>query len=84
MTDSNILDVLWLNGAIGIVVVETQPIKEIKFYIGEGKGVNEEYDMRFIASWGTPVHPDSVIKFFQRHIHSPQPPINQQEGQHDG
>ena len=44
-------------GVIGIVKAESGRI-----YIGLGKGLNEEYDEKFIAQNGSPLHLDSLLK----------------------
>ena len=47
-------------GVIGIVKTESGRI-----YIGLGKGLNEEYDTKFIAQYGSPLHLDSLLKQFK-------------------
>ena len=48
-----ILDVRWFTGrdTVGVVKVETE-FDGIKYYIGVGKGLDEQSDMQYICDWG--------------------------------
>ena len=50
-----ILDVRWYcagHGNVGIVKVLDE-YEGVKYYIGQCSGINEQYDMKHIADWGS-------------------------------
>lgn len=50
-----ITGVVWFGAgetAIGIVTTISEPMNEKRAYIGIGKGIDQVYDMEFIAYWG--------------------------------
>lgn len=59
-----ILNVLWFN-YVGIVQVETE-VGEIKYYINQIDGWNEEDDKKKIAEWGSPFPNDAGDILFGR------------------
>jgi hypothetical protein len=63
MRNSKIIDSVWFN-RIGIVKVDTE--FEIKWYIGEGKGLNQQEDEDTIANRGTPFYPKPLENFFKK------------------
>lgn len=46
-------DVRWFNGRACVGVVRVDTGYEIKYYIGVGKGYDEQDDIMFIASFGS-------------------------------
>lgn len=68
-SNSKVLDVMWFSGVwgndcIGIVLTQNE-IGEKKFFIGQGKGVNEESDMITIADHGSRVHGKKLTEFIK-------------------
>lgn len=61
--DYQIMDSYWFN-TIGLVKVRTS-IGEVKYYIGQGKGFNQQEDEQLIAETGMPVAPNHLKAFFQ-------------------
>jgi len=57
-----IVDAYWF-GTIGIVKIHNG--FETKWYIGEGRGIDEENDRQQIAKYGIPFYPQSMDFFFQ-------------------
>ena len=66
MSEYNVVDAIWFNN-VGIVRVRPE-VGEDKFYMGHGAGLDEEEDKRYIAAWGTPVHPEVLETFFSRRL----------------
>ena len=64
-----VLKVIWfteyLGETIGIVCVKNE-MDEIKFYIGTGKGDNEEEDIKHILECGQKINPEYIDRFFER------------------
>jgi len=48
---------------MGIVAVEQDG--ELKFYGGQGDGINEEADIQKICDWGGAIHPPVFSNFFE-------------------
>jgi len=42
------------SNCIGIVIVESQPTKELKAYIGLCEGYNQQSDEKYVAEYGAP------------------------------
>lgn len=64
-----VLDTIWFTNittkaVFGIVKAEDPITKEIKFYIGEGKGVCEKIDEQYIIDWGTKIKREDILDFF--------------------
>ncbi len=57
----NVIDSTWY-GKTGIVKVDTG--FEVKWYIGEGFGVDQHLDEQHIAMHGMPVYPQVLEGFF--------------------
>lgn len=57
----NVVNSIWY-GTIGIVKVKTE-FGGTKYYMREAKGLNQDDDEQYIATYGYPVYPD-VIKDF--------------------
>lgn len=66
MTKYNVIDSVWF-GTIGIVRVRPD-FGEDKFYIGQGLGLNKEYDEQAIAEQGMPYYPKMLEHFFTRDV----------------
>lgn len=67
VTNLELLDVVWFN-KLGIVKTRDKISNEIKFYIGEGLGFNEEIDIQHIMDMGTKYTPESfreLIKWLE-------------------
>lgn len=65
-----VLDTIWFTNittkkVFGIVKAEDPTTKEIKFYIGEGKGGCEKTDKQYIIDWGTKIKPENMLDFFK-------------------
>lgn len=62
---STIIDTIWytthLGKLIGIVKCEDDVTKEIKYYIGDGAGVDEKTDAEFIHQFGDKFFPNMSI-----------------------
>jgi hypothetical protein len=54
---------IWFN-RIGIVKVQSQYFG-FKYYIGEGKGLDQEEDEQKIARNGIPIYKESIEQFFK-------------------
>ena len=68
MSEYNVVDVIWFTN-LGVGIVRVRPeVGEDKFYIGQAEGVDEEDDVQWIASWGTPIYPEVLAEFFARPI----------------
>jgi hypothetical protein len=61
--DKRIVDSFWFNYT-GIVKVLDELTGEYNYYIGQGKGKDQHADEQYIATYGTPVYPQSLIRFF--------------------
>lgn len=61
--DYQVIDSYWFNH-IGIVKIATS-FGEFKYYIGQGKGLDQQEDEQIIAQTGTPVSPSHLKAFFQ-------------------
>jgi len=60
-----ILSAIWFTnstGTAGIVITETAETKEVRAYIGVGKGADEKLDTDRIASWGTTVSAKCLVE----------------------
>lgn len=57
-----ILNSIWFN-TIGIVCIKNE-IGTIKYYIGQGKGINQKEDEVHIAEYGMPINKNILIEFF--------------------
>lgn len=63
--EARIIDSVWFN-LVGIVKVQDPITNEIKFYIGQGNGANQEKDEEFIANWGSPFQMEMFKAFFEK------------------
>jgi hypothetical protein len=61
--EKRVVDSFWFQ-YIGIVKVLDELTGEYKYYIGQGKGDDQHADEQFIATNGTPVYPQSLMRFF--------------------
>jgi len=54
--DMKVLGVRWFTGrdTVGVVKVETE-FDGIRYYVGAGKGLDEQSDMQYICDWGAKV-----------------------------
>ena len=61
-----VLDVAWFSGrdCIGIIACENE-VRERKFYIGVGDGIDKEQDIEKIKNWGSKIDPEYVKHFFK-------------------
>jgi hypothetical protein len=57
-----VLKSIWFN-KIGIVQIQTK-YNGVKYYIGEGKGINQNEDEQHIAKLGKPVSQKMIVDFF--------------------
>jgi hypothetical protein len=55
---------IWFN-KIGIVQIQTK-FNGVKYYIGEGKGIDEHKDEQRIAKVGTPISQKMIVEFFKK------------------
>jgi hypothetical protein len=55
---------IWFN-KIGIVQIQTQ-FNGVKYYIGEGKGIDQHQDEQHIAKLGAPVSQKMIVEFFKK------------------
>lgn len=61
--DKRVVDSYWFEYT-GIVKVLDELTGEYKYYIGQGRGENQHADEQYIAKNGTPVQPQTLIRFF--------------------
>ena len=64
METYKILGSLWFGGVIGIVRVQTE-YDGIKYFIGQGNGINQEDDEQHIASYGSTASPEVIKSFME-------------------
>jgi len=60
----NVLESIWFN-KIGIVCVQTE-YDGIKYYIGQGQGLDMQQDEQHIATWGQPFYPNVINAFLSK------------------
>jgi len=58
--------VKWIN-SIGFVCVVDEYTGKKKIYIGTGKGLSEEDDIKYILEWGSKVGPD-LVEFLNQEV----------------
>ena len=58
-----VVDSYWFN-TIGLIKIRTET-GELKYYIGQGKGHNQQEDEQIIATTGMPVAPKHLKLFFE-------------------
>lgn len=61
------VDVKWFSnstGTVGIVKVQDSITGKFKYYIGAGKGVDEGFDSKYIAEWGSHFPLEAAIAIF--------------------
>ena len=56
---SKVVNKWWFNH-VGIVKVYDEVTKEEKFYIGQASGIDENYDIEYIRSFGCKFMPDLI------------------------
>lgn len=70
--ENEIVDSVWyglkmpfmLMTQIGIVAIKCKPDGKVKFYIGLGRGEDQEEDEQMIADMGVPFYPKGLVKWF--------------------
>ena len=65
--NQKVLDAIWFN-LLGIIKTKDTTTNEIKFYIGEGLGINEGDDIKHIIDYGIKHTPESfkeLIKWLE-------------------